>query len=471
MTKILIKNARYLILSPLEVLENGSVLIVDDRIAQIGHSITVPEDLVDETIDATDKIIMPGLIDAHCHGGQAHMFMLDGFALMEIWNKLELFKDPPSWDDEDMVRYVWPAYAYMDKERTYWMEMLSMLNSIKHGVTTVCDAFMFPDMMAQAALDSGVRLDMAPQVMTSVRLQDADSPEEYLIKADEAISRWHGAANGRITCHVHPHAIYSCKEWFLRECVALAGKYGVGIATHMAESAGEVEGARRVWPEGEVRRAYNLGMMGPKSLFFHSCVLTDEEIALYAETGTGVAHCPLTNTNTVASVARLADLLEAGVKVGLGTDMANNDMFYAMKVAWGIHHANPIEKGRIAPWVPFELATLGSAQVLNNDEIGALEVGKKADIVTVDLNNNSRLVELAPEALVWMLVIKSAGCDVADVIVDGRILMRNKQLVHLDEQSIVSNARKLCEEFRLFYLDRVSKGLPLLERIHDHYKE
>ncbi|PJF38210.1 MAG: hypothetical protein CUN55_18170, partial [Phototrophicales bacterium] len=163
---------------------------------------------------------------------------------------------------------------------------------------------------------------------------------------------------------VHPSSTYNCHEWFLKECAALASKYDVGIATHLAESVDEVERARAVWPQGEVRRAYELGLMGPKTLFFHSCVLDDEEIALYAETGTSAAHCPPTNS-MLGNVARVPAMLAAGVNVGLGTDMPTHDMFKAMLSCSQQHTIMPREIRGLMPWTPLEMATTKAARALN----------------------------------------------------------------------------------------------------------
>lgn len=429
-------------------------------------------DAADEVIEASGKLVIPGLIDCHTHLGSAMVFGLDGLDMLRRWGRQQDYfhdshlvsEDPFS---REMRLYVWPVAAWADPERHRKLLTLGHLNAIKHGTTTLSDCSVLPDVMAEVATRSGLRVDLAPELKTAVSDSEGGSPELSLEEADRIIAQWHGAADGRITVRVHPHALYSCDAWFLRECVDLAAAHNVGVGIHMAEHGGEVETVRSFWPEGEVRRAYDLGLMGPNSLFYHSCYISDDDIALFAETGTSVAHCPITNTNTVSLIARVPDLLEAGVTVGLGSDMANNDLFNAMRSAWALHHVNPLGPERIAPWTPLDLATRGSAAALGMGErIGVLAPGRAADIVTVDLTRNTRLIELNPLALVWVLALKGSGNDVRDAIVNGEILMRDRVVPHLDEEQVVADARSMVAEFLSDYEAKAREGIPFVEQRH-----
>lgn len=458
MKTLLIKNARYLIASPFEVLQDGAVYAEGNRITEVGPTASLGYKDADVVIDARDKIVMPGLVDAHTHIGEAHMFALFGY-----------LKAPLTGIADALERVVWPAYVWMSEESTYDMEMFGFLNLIKHGTTTCCDAFMFPDAAGRAAVDSGLRVETAPTLITSIRLPDADNPEDYLRKTEQAIKKWHGAADGRITYRVHPSATYNCHEWFLKECVKIAKKFDIGFATHIAESVDEKQRADKVWPQGEIKRAYDLGLMGPKSLFFHSCVLNEKEIALYKETDTKVAHCPLTNS-ILGNVAWVPKMLAEGVTVGLGTDMPTNDLFNVMRIVSEIHNIVPREPRGLAPWHPFEMATIGGAKALNLEkDIGTLEPGKKADIITLDLKGNTRLFPLTTQFLLTLLTINGSGNDVADVIVDGRVLMRDRRLLHLDEGKIIARAYQWTEKFIKYYEEKVAKGERLIESVHPEF--
>lgn len=460
MSTILIKNARYVIVSPpFNILERGAVLIEGNRIKEVGASADLEAKYqADTVIDAGDKVVMPGLVDAHTHIGECHMFTLFGYLTA-----------PLTGIGDALERVVWPAWAWIPEEAAYDLEMLGFLNMLKTGTTALSDAFMWPDEFGRAAVDSGLRVEMAPTLITSLRLPDSTGPEGDLKRTEEAIQKWHGAADGRITYRVHASATYNCHEWFLKECAALAEKYDVGFATHLAESVDEAEQARAVWPQGEVRRAYELGLMGPKSLFFHSCILDDDEIKLYAETSSSAAHCPLTNS-MLGNVARVPKMLMEGVNVGLGTDMPTNDLFNVIRIVSQIHSVMPREPRGLLPWAPYEMATVGGARALNlQADIGTLEPGKKADIIMLDLSNNTRLFPLTPQVLLTLITVNGSGDDVSDVIVDGKVLMRDRKLLHLDEQAIIERAQHWTDEFLKYYFAKTEKGEPLIEVLHEEF--
>lgn len=461
MASILIKDARYVIASPpFAIIEGGSVLIEDDRIVEVGPEVTLEEgDEPDVVIDASDKIVMPGLVDAHTHLLECHQFALFGY-----------LEEPLMGIGDALDKVVWPAWSWIPEEAAYDLQMLGLLNLLKTGTTACSDAGMFPDETGRASVDAGLRVELAPTLITSLRLKDSNGPEDDLARTEEAVKTWHGAANGRITYRIHPSATYNCHQWFLEACAELADEYEVGLATHMAESVDEAERAKAVWPEGEVQRAYDLGLMGPRSLFFHSCILDDEEIGLYAETGTSVAHCPLTNS-ILGNVARVPKMLAEGVNVGLGTDMPTNDLFNVMRSVSQIHTIMPREHRGLAPWGPYEMATVGGARALNlQDEIGTLEPGKKADLITLDLEHNTRLFPLTPQVLYTMLTVNGSGMDVADVIVDGEILMRDREIPHLDEDAIIARAQEWTDEFIQYYLEKSEKGEPVVEQVHEEFQ-
>jgi 5-methylthioadenosine/S-adenosylhomocysteine deaminase len=460
MATLLIKNARYLIVStPFGIIERGAVFVDGNRIVEVGPSAALEAKYqADTVIDAGNKIVMPGLVDSHTHIGECHMFPLFGFLtapLMGIADALD--------------KVVWPAYAWVPEEAAYDLEMLGFLNMLKTGTTTCADAFMYPDEAGRAAVDSGLRVDVGPTLITSLRMPDSKGPEDDLARTETAIKKWHGAAGGRITYRVHASATYNCHPWFLKECIGLARKYDVGFSTHLAESVDEAERARAVWPEGEVRRAYNLGLMGPKSLFFHSCILNEEEMKLYAETGSSAAHCPLTNS-ILGNVAWVPKLLAEGVSVGLGTDCPTNDLFNVIRVVSEIHTIMPRDPRGLLPWTPLELGTIGGAKALGlAGDIGTLEPGKKADIITLDLERNTRLFPLTPAVLITWLTLGTNGNDVADVVVDGKLLMRDKKVLHLDQDKIIARAQHWTDEFLRFFVDKTGRGEPLVEVVHEEF--
>jgi 5-methylthioadenosine/S-adenosylhomocysteine deaminase len=200
MHTIWIKNARYVIASlPFNIIENGDIFIEGNRIKAVGSLTEMDERSAEVVIDASHKIVMPGLVDAHTHVGECHMFTLFGFltsALTGIGDALE--------------RIVWPAWAWIPEEAAYDLEMLGFLNLLKTGTTACSDAYMWPDEAGRAAVDSGLRVELAPTLVTSLRLRDSKGPEDDVQRIETAIQKWHGTADGRITFRVHPSATYNC---------------------------------------------------------------------------------------------------------------------------------------------------------------------------------------------------------------------------------------------------------------------
>jgi 5-methylthioadenosine/S-adenosylhomocysteine deaminase len=241
------------------------------------------------------------------------------------------------------------------------------------------------------------------------------------------------------------------------------------LSSHVAESPEEVEKCNKIWPQGYMNHLIDLELMGPNTLFYHSVALSDEDITMYAKTGTKAAHCPITNAH-VGNCARVPEMLRAGVTVGLGTDSPHCDMFNVMRLVGVIHNIKPRPKEYLTAEQVFEMATIGGAKANQlEDQIGTLEVGKKADIITLDLSNNTRLFPLTKEILIQFLVENGSGTDVDNVIIDGNILMENRKPKHLDEEAILRNAQKVTDDLVEWYVDARKKGKDMIQWIHPEY--
>jgi 5-methylthioadenosine/S-adenosylhomocysteine deaminase len=457
----LIRNASYLITTArADVIENGAVLIEGNKIKAIGATAELEKDFQGKTvIDAGNKVVMPGLVDSHNHLGNWNMYTLLG-----------MYEKHPLAQPGRLYKIIYPAYTWVPAEAVYDVEMVAYLNLIKTGTTTVSDAFMYPDESARAAIDSGLRVDLSPGMQTNIRYPDSKSPEDDLVRAEAAIQKWHRAANGRINYRVHPAITFTCREWFLKACADLAKKYDVGLSIHAGEAPQATRLAREVWPQGEIRRMYDLGLMGPKSLFFHSCVLEDDELDLYAETGTSVAHCPVSNLKR-GVVARVPEMLAKGIDVGLGVDYPNNDLFNVMRITSMIHTILPREPKGISHRTALEMATHGGAKALSlGEETGTLEPGKKADIITLELKGNTRIFPPTAAGLINLIRLNGSGSDVADMIVDGEILMRDRKLTHLDEDAIMERAHYWHGEFIRWYREKEERGEPFVEVLHPDFE-
>ena len=435
---ILIKNARFVVCDESRVVERGAVYIEDDKIVDVGESDRITrEHGGDIVIDATKKAVIPGLLDTHCHVGQAYVRGL--IEDLPVKGILETLK-----------KTIYFGYEFHTKETAYAIELVGLLEMLKNGTTTYVDCMIFPDSMARAARDSGLRAVLHPQVMTDPGMPDAESPEQYLEMTEETIRKWHRSENGRINVRVHPHNLFTCTPEFLEKCVVIAKKHDVGIGTHMAEGMDTEELIKRKYGRSTIGLAYDLGLLGPKTIAFHCIWLSNRDIKLMKLTDTKVAHNPVANAKWAFGVARVPEMMREGVTVGLGTDGAqvvNLDMFGVMNFAALIHKVNSMDPTVMPARDVFRMATRDGAKALTLEkEVGTLERGKKADVVIVDLTDPA-IFPVTKDNIIRHLVYYSNGRRVKTVIVDGRILMEDRVVKVLDEAEVLEKAEPIGDKF------------------------
>ena len=467
MGKVLFRNCRFLISRPTPfggILENGAVYVEGPLIKAVGPSAEIEQQYGNEPgleiVDARDKIVMPGLVDCHNHVGEAHMFLIFGWLTSPLTGIVDT-----------AIRVLWPAYNWLTDESVYDLTLYGLVNLLKHGTTTYANAFPFPDAVYRAAAYAKMRTVIHVQMITSVNLPDARNEQEYLALAERAIRDYHNTEDGLIQIGVHPSATYNCTQNMLIKGMELAEKYDVQYATHVAEAPDEKERADATWADegGMIQHLRNIGLMKPRTLFFHGAVLNEREIDIVAETGVAIAHCPPTNS-ILGNCAYLPYMLQAGVKVGLGTDIPTHNLFNVMLSVSQQHNIMPRPLRGLLPWVPFELATVGSARALRlEDKIGTLEVGKRADIVTIDLRRNTSLQPVNAGALLTFLALNGPGTEVADAMVDGRFLRRDGQFTIFDEERIIARAMEWCDKFTADWFRFQQTGEPMFQRVHEEY--
>lgn len=476
MNKILFRNCRYLISHPTPfggIIENGGLYIEGTQIKALGPSAEIEAQYGNQSdvdiVDASKKIVMPGLVDAHNHVGEAQMFLIFGW-----------LESPLTGIADTARRVLWPAYNWFTEESVYDLTLLGMANLLKHGTTTVANAFTFPDAVYRASVAAGMRTAIHVQTITSVKLADARhgvavpylTEDEYMALTEEAIQNYHNTEDGRIRVGVHPSATYNCTQSMLTKGMALAEKYDVQFCTHVAESPDEKSRADATWAAegGQIQHLRDLGLMTPRTLFYHGAVLNEQEIEMVAETGTAIAHNPPTNS-ILGNCAYLPYMLQQNVKVGLGTDVPTHNLFNAMLSVSQQHAIMPRELRGLMPWTPFELATVGSARALRwEEQIGTLEPGKRADVVTIDLTRNTSLFPLNPGVLHLFLAFNGPGTQVSDALVDGRFLRRDGEFTIFDEEEIVNRAQYWCDKFTADYMQAKAEGDPMFERVHEEYQ-
>ena len=419
------------------VIENGTVLTVDDarqvypgghvvldgdRIAAVGPgSYSGPRQDGDQVIDAAGMAVLPGLIDLHFHTAVGKGYCDH----LPLWESLEQF-----W---------YPSIRALDAETAYWAAAASYLESIKNGVTTVNDMYRrLPD-LGRAASDIGIRAVLSNDVALDEHRLDT------LQDNKDAFDTVHGLGDGRIEVRVGIEWLPLASPQLLRDARALADDLGTGIHVHLNESLTEVENSKERFGQRPTEVAYEAGLLGPDCVAAHCVWLSDRELDLMRETGTHIAHCPSSNAKLGNGIARVPEMLAAGINVGLGHDAAestnNCDLFQVMKFASLIHRAARVDASlQQAPDV-LTMATRNGAAALGH-ETGQLAVGRRADVILVDTRNVmfTPLIPGNADQLYSHLVFAANGSAVDTTIVDGRILMRGRQLLTMDEPEILRQA-------------------------------
>ena len=412
--------------------EGGAVLVDGDRIA----AVLAPDDPRPEgtrMIDATGHLVIPGLVNTH---GHAAMSLLRGLA-----DDLPLL----TWLND----YIFPAEAALvAPDFVYWGTLLSSIEMLKGGTTTFADMYYFRDDMARATIDAGIRSVTGPHVI-GFATPDYATPEESLAEAAEFMERYRD--HPTVVPAVAAHALYTTPLAAVETAARLANQYDAPFQIHAVEDPSEDDTAREQTGMGVIEALESIGALRPGTVLAHSIYLSDEDIERIAASGAGIAHNPQSNMKLgIGRAAPAAAALAAGIPVGIGTDgpATNNDldMFDEMDAAAKVQKFMLADPAALPAETVFRMATMGGARVLNlQDEIGSLEAGKRADIVLLD----TRRPGLTPLYRVYSLLVYAArGSDVTTVLVNGRIVVRDREILTVDEDEVMERARGFGDRVR-----------------------
>lgn len=415
----LIKNVIIVTMKEGDAPFHGDIHLAGDTIQQIGPALDVD---ADEVWDGQGMAAMPGLINAHQH---TPMSLLRGFS-----DDLKLM----DWLERKML----PAEANMTPEDIYWGAKLSMAEMIKSGTTAFADMYIHMDEIAAAVDEVGMRASLSRGM---VFLQDDGG--QRLTEALGLIERWNGKADGRITTMLAPHAPYTCPPEPLKRIVRLAEEMRLPIHIHLAETIEEVMSIREKYNVTPAEYLYNIGLFDKAHvLLAHGVHMTRGDIGLLRDMRGGVAHNPVSNLKLGCGIAPVLDMMNQGIVVGLGTDGAGSaatvDMFEEIKAAAWLQKLDCSDPTMLSAGQALRMATRESAKLLNIDrEAGTLEAGKRADLILVDVNKP----HLQPvHQLESLLAYSANGADVDTTIVNGKVLMRHRQLVTIDEDEVLRQA-------------------------------
>ncbi len=375
-------------------------------------------------------LIMPGLVNVHTH---AAMSLFRGLA-----DDLPLMQ----WLQE----YIFPKEATLTGEVVYQATLLSLCEMIKSGTTSFCDMYLFAADVARAVELSGMRAWLG-EVLYDFPSPNYGTLENGFAYTQALLDRYRN--HPLITVTIDPHAVYTCSPDLLTRLGALAREQGALYVIHLAENEEEVRTCRERYGRTPVAHLEALGLLGPQMVAAHCVMLSEAEIALLAQRGVKVAHCPESNLKLASGIAPIVQMLADGIVVGIGTDgsASNNDvdMFGEMNCAAKIHKVDRMDPTAMNATTTLHAATLGGAEVLGaGDRVGSLEAGKKADCIVLDLNQPHLTPMYKP---VSHLVYAARGSDVIHSVINGRVVMRNRQLQTLDEVAILARIREIGAGF------------------------
>jgi 5-methylthioadenosine/S-adenosylhomocysteine deaminase len=415
---VLTMNARDEILAP------GTVVIDGARIVHVGRDGAAPPPAPgDVIVDCRGHLVMPGLINTHTHAGFA---LFRGLA-------------------EDRSRDGWFASAYgppyMERavpEDYYWGTMLGGLEMLLSGTTCTADRFSHMAVIAEAFDRLGMR------AVVCHTLRDITAPLEW-DRARALIDRWGVSPESRVHCGIGPHAPDTCSDELLRRIRRTAQDTGARVFIHCAQARAELAALRARGHSGGVRCLAAAGLLGPDLVAAHCIYIDEQEIRLLAESGTWVSHCPVSAARIEGALAPIPALVRAGAHVALGTDWAvtNNgmDLFDEMKCAGVLNKVAGGDPSVLPSATLLRMATIDAARALGLDrQIGSLEPGKRADIVTLDM----RVPHLQPwHDIAATLVYSAKGPDVRHVWVDGRWVVRDRRPRDLDIDDVYAHVERI----------------------------
>jgi 5-methylthioadenosine/S-adenosylhomocysteine deaminase len=427
---ILIKGGRVVTMDERNSIFHGDVLIRDQNIAGVGAEI---DETVNEVIDAEGCAVLPGFVQTHIHLCQT-LFRgaADDLSLID-WLK----------------KRVWPMEAAHTPESIRASAQLGITELIKGGTTCALtmETVRHTEEVLRVVEETGFRATVGKCMMDKgddVPIELREKTSESIRESVELIESWHGKGDGRIRCCFAPRFAISCTRELLSEVSQLARKHGVMIHTHASENKSECEIVEAETGRRNVAYLDSLGISGAHVVLAHCVHLDDQEMETLARTKTNVAHCPSSNLKLGSGIARVADMLSSGISVSLGADGApcNNrlDMFTEMRTAAllqkALHGPEVLPAGRA-----LRMATIDGARALGLEkEIGSIEVGKRADVIVVDLNRPHS--SPTGDDVVSALVYSSQASDVRTTVIDGQVVMRDGGLLTMNEASVIEEANR-----------------------------
>ncbi len=422
------------------VVKDGAVAIRDGLIIAVASAEDINRQYTAaEHIKGDNRIVMPGLINGHSHAAMTLLRgVADDMALMEWLNN-----------------YIFPAEVeFVDAEFVRIGTELACWEMIRGGTTTFVDMYYFPDVVADVVESCGMRAMVSATVIDQ-RSPDAENASDSIRKGLEFIGRRKGTSS-RVIPIFGPHAIYTLNADQLKETRAAANEAGVAISIHVSESPFELEYSKDTFGMTSIELFESIDFLDGPTIAAHVVWPTEVEIPILAERRVGVIHNPTSNMKIASGISPVTEMLRAGVLVGLGTDGAasNNDldMWEEMRLAAFLQKVDRMDPEVLSAHTVLTMATRGGAEAIGlGDQIGALSIGMKADLIQVSFDD----VHFVPTYdVISHLVYVADEQDVATVIVDGKVLMREHRVLTVDTNRVTQEARALAHRIQASLADR-----------------
>jgi 5-methylthioadenosine/S-adenosylhomocysteine deaminase len=412
------------------VIENGGIAVKSGRIVAVARTAEIERGYAArEVINASGKVVVPGLINGHTH---VPMTLFRGIA-----DDLDL----QDW----LTKYIFPAEAKNVTEDFVRVgTRLGLAEMIRSGTTTYCDMYYFEDAIADETFKAGMR-GVLGETLIDFPVADNKTYEEGLVYVERFVKRWQG--NALIIPAIAPHAPYTVSEAHLKAARAFSDRTGAPIVTHISETKREVDDSVKAKGASPIDYLNSIGFLNNRVVAAHVVWPTEEELKLLKKLGVGIVHNPQSNMKLASGVAPVPEMLRENLPVGLGTDGAasNNDLslWEEMDSAAKLHKLISKDPKVVTAQEAFEMATIRGARALHLEkEIGSIERGKRADLVIVDLD----ALHQTPYYNIYSdLVYASKAGDVRTVIIEGRVVMRDRRLLTLNEETIKADARRYRE--------------------------
>lgn len=401
------------------VIEDGRIKRLTDDLAQLDPS------EFDKVIEGQDRLVMPGLVNAHTH--------LATILFRSYANDLA--------SDGWLEQKIWSAEHKLTGEAIYWSSLLGIAEMIRSGTTAFADMCLHMDKVAQAVEKGGMRALLSYSMIAPEYDSKAKSTMEKGLKSAKD---WDGRADGRIKVALAPYTPYTCAEVFWRRTVELAQEYNIIVHTHLVEIGDEVNGSYRERRTSPVQYLEELGLFKVPVVAAHCMHLSDTDIDILASRNVSVVHNPTGNMKLAADAVSVDKLLKAGVNVALGTNGALNnnlDMWEELRLAALIQKVGGAPTA-IPAGEAIKMGTFNGARALNFEDSGALMEGMKADLIIMNLNRPHLIPCYNP---VSNLVYSANSADVESVIIDGRIIMEEREILTIDEEEVKNKVQELSK--------------------------